>query len=217
MLSEIRDLFADEDFSGSGELTIGVSDAILSSWGPRVFHCVQSQLPDVRFTFHTHRTPAVLDRIRSGEFMAGVCTGSDRLDTDLQSEVLAQEPMVIIPSGQGVLDWDKRSPLDVISIEDYSGAWRSFRTEVRRLQIRRVVSLESFFSVAQMAIAGWGHGMVPIGVAETLGVPSERLINLGDEGLVRPVRFVARKSTYGVPVVASFYESMRAELNAMDF
>ena len=68
-----------------------------------------------------------------------------------------------------------------------------------------------------MAIAGWGHGMVPIGVAETLGVPSERLINLGDEGLVRPVRFVARKSTYGVPVVASFYESMRAELNAMDF
>ena len=217
MLSEIRDLFADEDFSGSGELTIGVSDAILSSWGPRVFHRVQSQLPDVRFTFHTHRTPAVLDRIRSGEFMAGLCTGSDRLDTDLQSEVLAQEPMVIIPSGQGVLDWDKRSPLDVISIEDYSGAWRSFRTEVRRLQIRRVVSLESFFSVAQMAIAGWGHGMVPIGVAETLGVPSERLINLGDEGLVRPVRFVARKSTYGVPVVASFYESMRAELNAMDF
>ena len=33
--------------------------------------------------------------------------------------------------------------------------------------------LESFFSVAQMALAGFGHGLVPIGVARTLKVPEE--------------------------------------------
>ena len=74
------------------------------------------------------------------------------------------------------------------------------------------VSLESFFSVAQMAIAGFGHGMVPIGVARTLKVPEACLINLGDKGLTRPVRFVARKSTYALPVVANFYQSLAAKL-----
>ena len=212
LLSGMRDLFVDEVTSARGELVIGVSDAILSSWGPDVFHAVQQQMPEVSFIFHTHRTPVVLDRIRSGEFMVGVCTGSDSLDTDLQSEVLTQEPMVIIPSGLKTIRFPKRGELGVITIEDYSGAWRSFRDEVRRLRIKREVSLESFFSVAQMAIAGFGHGMVPVGVARTLKVPESCLINLGKQGLHRPVRFVARKSTYSLPIVANFYQHLADEM-----
>ena len=208
ILSEIRDMFIDEVVSGRGELVIGVSDAILSSWGPRVFFRTKIEMPEVRFVFHTHRTPVVLDRIRSGEFMVGVCTGSDALDTDLQSEVLTHEPMVIIPSGCQKISFPPTGELGVITIEDYSGAWRSFKDEVRKLRIKREVSLESFFSVAQMAIAGFGHGMVPVGVARTLKVPEDCLINLGDKGLSRPVRFVARKSTYSLPVVSNFYQSL---------
>lgn len=208
ILSEIRDMFIDEVASGRGELVIGVSDAILSSWGPGVFFKTKKEMPEVRFVFHTHRTPVVLDRIRSGEFMVGVCTGSDALDTDLQSEVLTHEPMVIIPSGCQKISFPRTGELGVITIEDYSGAWRSFKDEVQKLRIKREVSLESFFSVAQMAIAGFGHGMVPVGVARTLKVPEDCLINLGDKGLNRPVRFVARKSTYSLPVVANFYQSL---------
>ena len=208
IVSELRDMFIDETASGSGELVIGVSDAILSSWGPEVFFKAQQEMPEVKFIFHTHRTPVVLDRIRSGEFMVGVCTGSDALDTDLQSEVLTQEPMVIIPSGCKKITFPKKGELGVITIEDYSGAWRSFKDEVQRLRIVREVSLESFFSVGQMAIAGFGHGMVPIGVAQTLKIPEECLINLGPQGLTRPVRFVARKSTYALPIVANFYQAI---------
>ena len=213
VLSEIRDLFIDEVTAARGDLVIGVSDAILSSWGPAVFHQIRDEMPEVNFIFHTHRTPVVLDRIRSGEFMVGVCTGSDALDTDLQSEVLTQEPMVIIPSGQVPIKFPGRGELGVITIEDYSGAWRSFQDEVQRLRIRREVSLESFFSVAQMAIAGFGHGMVPVGVARTLKVPESCLINLGSRGLYRPVRFVARKSTYSLPTVANFYQFLVEKLS----
>jgi DNA-binding transcriptional LysR family regulator len=204
VLSQIREVFLEEP--GHGELSIGVSDAILSSWGPAVFFAIRQRMPDVRFTFHTHRTPVVLDRIRSGEFMVGVCTGSNQLDTDLQSETLMLEPMVIIPSGLRPLRCPWKGTLKVITIEDYSGAWRSFRADVRRLHIQREVSLESFFSVAQMAVAGFGHGLVPIGVAATQKVPAEVLINLGSQGLNRPVRFVARKSTWSVAAVARLYQ-----------
>jgi DNA-binding transcriptional LysR family regulator len=123
------------------------------------------------------------------------------------------EPMVIIPSGLEPITFPSRGELSVITIEDYSGAWRSFQDEVRKLRIKREVSLESFFSVAQMAIAGFGHGMVPIGVAKTLKVPESCLINLGEKGLHRPVRFVARKSTYSLPIVSNFYQSLSEKLN----
>ncbi len=212
ILSELRDLFVDDMNASKGELIIGVSEAILSSWGPKTFIQVQSEMPEAHFVFHTHRTPVVLDRIRSGEFMAGVCTGSDNHDTDLQSEVLFHEPMVIIPSALEKLKWPQQDSLDVITIEDYSGAWRSFKDEAARLKIRRSVSLESFFSVAQMAIAGFGHGLVPIGVAQTLKVPDDCLINLSQSGLSRPVRFVARKSTYSLQIVTNFYQSLSRKL-----
>ena len=212
ILSELRDLFVDDMNASKGELIIGVSEAILSSWGPKTFIQVQSEMPEAHFVFHTHRTPVVLDRIRSGEFMAGVCTGSDNHDTDLQSEVLFHEPMVIIPSALEKLKWPQQDSLDVITIEDYSGAWRSFKDEAARLKIRRSVSLESFFSVAQMAIAGFGHVLVPIGVAQTLKVPDDCLINLSQSGLSRPVRFVARKSTYSLPIVTNFYQSLSRKL-----
>ena len=214
LLSELRDLFIDEITSARGELIIGVSDAILSSWDPELFYAVAAEMPDVNFVFHTHRTPAVLDRIRSGEFMAGVCTGSDILEKELQSEVLAREPMVIIPSGLEPIQFPDTGELPVISIEDYSGAWRSFQDEVEKLRIRRKVALESFFSVAQMAIAGFGHGMVPVGVAVTLKIPESCLVNLEEKGLYRPVRFVARKSTYSLPIVSNFYQLLVSKLSS---
>ncbi|MBD3647695.1 MAG: LysR family transcriptional regulator [Pseudomonadales bacterium] len=216
ILSELRDMFIEEG-PGKGELVTGVSDAILSSWGPKIFIEIQHEMPDAHFVFHTHRTPVVLDRIRTGEFMVGVCTGSETLDTDLQSEVLTQEPMVIIPSALEKLELPDKEALPVITIEDYSGAWRSFQDEVKRLHIKREVSLESFFSVAQMAIAGFGHGMVPIGVARTLKVPESCMINLGSRGLSRPVRFVARKSTWGLPIVENFYNSLKDRLSEENF
>ena len=64
-----------------------------------------------------------------------------------------------------------------------------------------------------MAIAGFGHGLVPLGVAQTLKVPPEVIINLSDKGLHRPVRFVARKSTYSLPIVASFYQLLSSKLS----
>jgi len=48
-------------------------------------------------------------------------------------------------------------------------------------------------------------------------VPEDKLINLGGEGLTRPVRFVARKSTYSIPIVANFYQFLMQEVPNGDF
>jgi DNA-binding transcriptional LysR family regulator len=208
LISELRGVFLEDNALRRGKIIMGVSEAILASWGPRLFALVQRRMPEVEFTFHAQRSPIVLDRIRSGEYMLGICTGSPDADTDLQSEVIRREAMVILPSGLEPLDYALGDELDVITIESRSGAWRSIEEDMRRLNLKRRVSLESFFSVAQMALAGFGHGLVPEGVARTLGVREGDWIGLREAGLHRPVRFVARKSMFSQPLVQNFYRAV---------
>ncbi len=86
---------------------------------------------------------------------------------------------------------------------------------MNRLNLHRSASLESFFSVAQMAISGFGHGLVPRGVAQTLGVAEKKMIDLSRYGLHRPVRFVARKSTFSRPLVQSFYRALQDQADSL--
>lgn len=215
IISELRSVFLEDQALRRGKIIMGVSEAILASWGPKLFAEVGQEIPGVEFTFHAQRSPVVLDRIRSGEYMVGICTGSADAETDLQSEVLRLEPMVIVPSALAPLEYSVGDELDVITIETRSGAWRSIEDDMRRLSLRRKTSLESFFSVAQMALAGFGHGLVPLGVARTLGVPGDRLIRLGDSGLNRPVRFVARKSMFSRPLIQHFYDAVYRRAQAL--
>ncbi|MFW6092487.1 MAG: LysR family transcriptional regulator [Pseudomonadota bacterium] len=208
VLSELRSVFLEDSALRRGKIIMGVSEAILASWGPRLFARVHERMPEVEFTFHAQRSPVVLDRIRSGEYMVGICTGSPDADTDLQSEVIRRENMVILPSGLEPISYQVGEELDVITIESRSGAWRSIEEDMRRLNLRRRVSLESFFCVAQMALAGFGHGLVPEGVARTLGVTDAQWIGLRHTGLHRPVRFVARKSMFSQPLVQDFYAAV---------
>ncbi|MEM7217924.1 MAG: LysR family transcriptional regulator [Pseudomonadota bacterium] len=212
LVSELRSVFLEDNALRKGKIIVGVSDAILASWGPALFASVRE--PGVELQFHAQRSPTVLDRIRAGEYMVGICTGFSERETDVQSEVLHLEPMVIIPSGLTPLTYSTGQPLDVITIESRSGAWASIEDDLRRLRLQRATSLESFFAVAQMAVAGFGHGLVPAGVAETLQVPKSSLIVPDIDGLVRPVRFVARKSMFSRPLVQGFYAQLQGGLRA---
>jgi DNA-binding transcriptional LysR family regulator len=210
LLSELRGVFLEDNALRRGKIIVGVSEAILASWGPRLFAGVRAEMPEVELTFHAQRSPVVLDRIRSGEYMVGLCTGVADAEPDLQSEVVRLEPMVILPSALAPLRYHVGDDLDVITIESRSGAWRSIEDDMKRLKLRRSTSLESFFSVAQMALSGFGHGLVPLGVARTLGVPDAKVVQLGAHGLNRPVRFVARKSMFSRPLIQSFYKAVVA-------
>jgi DNA-binding transcriptional LysR family regulator len=208
LLSELRRVFLEDNALRKGKIILGVSEAILASWGSDLFSKVRDVMPSVEFEFHAQRSPVVLDRLRSGEYMVGICTGSPDADSDLVSEVIRQEPMVIIPSGLGALKYKNGDPLDVMTIESRSGAWGSIEENMQRMNLNRVASLESFFAVAQMALAGFGHGLVPVGVARTLAVPMDKILELDKSGLTRPVRFVARKSMFSQELVRSFYNEV---------
>ena len=123
LISELRGVFLEDNALRKGKIIMGVSEAILASWGPRLFAMVQARMPEVEFTFHAQRSPVVLDRIRSGEYMLGICTGSPDADTDLLSEVIRLEPET--PSGylaRGFVYADLRR--DKEAEEDFGAACR---------------------------------------------------------------------------------------------
>lgn len=208
LLQEVRSVFLEDTALQSGRIIVGVSESILGSWGSRLFAEVREDMPEVNFEFHAQRSPVVLDRLRSGELMVGICTGSADAESDLQSDIVYLEPMVIVPTGLKEITYRVGDPLQVMTIESRSGAWAAMEDDMRRLNLTRATSLESFFSVAQMALADFGHGLIPLGVANALSIDPTMTIDLGNSGLNRPVRFVARKSMYSRTLIQSFYDSI---------
>lgn len=212
LLQEVRTVFLEDSALPSGKIFVGVSESILGSWGAKLFANVRNDMPEVSFEFHAQRSPVVLDRIRSGELMVGLCTGSANAEADLRSEIVYVEPMVLIPSGLNPIDYEIGDELSILTIESRSGAWAAMEEELSHLNLLRATSLESFFVVARMALHDFGHGLVPLGVAEALGISQDVLVHLGATGLNRPVRFVARKSMYSQSLIQMFFDEIEKHI-----
>jgi DNA-binding transcriptional LysR family regulator len=128
--------------------------------------------------------------------------------TGLTALELMREPMVLLPSGLGPMP-DEDRPVDVITIEERSGTWGALGRRAAKSGVRPKVRVESFFAAARMAIAGFGHGLVPVGVCEALGLTPAQWRTL--PRLARPIYLVARKTTLARPAVAAFTAGVRAE------
>ncbi len=215
LLSELKSALQEENAVAHGLMVIGVSASVLGSWGGKVLAKVQESLPNIQLELHAQRAPIVLDRLRAGEYMAGVCAGLPDTLPDLYVEVLIKEPMVIIPSNLERFDWQPGDHIQVLTTESVSETWKLIRARAEQLGLHPSATLESFFPVAQLALNGFGHGLVPLGVATALQIPVDTLIRLDDDGLSRPISLVARKSTFARPIVRQFHQAL-SKLTSQD-
>lgn len=67
--------------------------------------------------------------------------------------------------------------------------------------------IESYSCIVQLAKAGFGHGLVPEGIAEALGVPRTKLVKPPDE-IVRPISLIGRNSTFSRSLVDLFRQEL---------
>ena len=121
------------------------------------------------------------------------------------------EPMVIVPARLTTL---RPAPGDVVPVwtiepGSLTGAWLARRLARARgpWRVEPVARIESFGSAVQLARAGFGHALAPLGVARSLGVPDEALVRL--PGVARPVVLCARPSAWERPAVRRFGEAVR--------
>lgn len=216
LVAELRGLVKPVVADSPASFSLALADSIASSWGPSVLRRVLDRQRRVRVGLHAHRSILVVESVRLGRYDAGLCTESASAK-DLVQHPVVDEPMVVVPSGLGG-KWDRDLPL--ITIEQTSATWRAvlplLRAHHAALLTRDLVFVESFGAVLQMLKAGFGNGLLPLGLARDMKVPRRSIRRL--PGVVRRIALFTRKSLHQEAWFTSFRDELarQAELQFAD-
>jgi DNA-binding transcriptional LysR family regulator len=209
LLARLREVLAAQSAPRPKPLLIAASDSLLASWLPASLRSALDRLPELGVELHAHRGPMLLERVRSGDYALGLCPALPG-DKDLVVRELGREPMVIVPARLEPLA--QATSVDVWAIETQSLTWEAIAMRVPRVKrstgfaIRVVSRLESFTALVQVARAGFANALVPLGVARQLGVPSQKLVRLGE--LSRPIAAVGRATAFKQAAVSNLLSEL---------
>lgn len=193
----------------STEFSIALADSIASSWGPEVIQRALQGLTGVRVRLHAHRSVLLIENVRLGRYHIGMSTDLPAVK-DLIQYALIDEPMVIVRAEGGA-----RVPRDrpLISIEASSATWRAIEPQLRdhhpQLLERALIPVETFSATVQMVRAGFGDGLVPLGLALALSLDRRRYRMLG--GVRRRISLVTRKTVNQLAEFQALRERLRSE------
>ena len=171
-------------------IKIGISESILSSWGAKIIQNVIRQF-DVKVEYHSHRSPVVIEKVESGLYDIGICAGRLNKGRSIVQEKILNEELVLLSHNPTLLN--SKYPIEIITIESDSSTWKSIDLNTINKKLKPVYKLESFFSVAQLVMAGVGIGLVPIGVVNTLKISHKNIKHL-EPRLYRPIQIIYKKS-----------------------
>ncbi len=204
LVLEIESLKDLKEAAPTRSMTIGISDSIASSWGPKLIKKALKTCEGLHLELHVHRSTMVLEQLRSGKYELGIITGRQQ-GTDLVWNLLVEEPMVLVGQKES-----SRGAETILTIETNSATWKEIGRlilEHQKFKGKKFVYLESFSAAIQMAKAGFGQALVPLGLAKILGFKHNEMV-IPSGNIKRQVHFVSRKSLAGIPCVQNFSVAM---------
>jgi DNA-binding transcriptional LysR family regulator len=213
---QLKNVLHQEVATGRKQISISVSSGIIISWGPAVLKEIEEQIPAVSFSIGTYSATASMERVRAGEHMLALCHGTGVTAPDLAAEHILDEAMVIVPSRLHPLKPTAGEALKVIGPEIHSESWTALSTQLERaerrwgFQLAVERSLVSFGGICKLALAGFGHGLVPLSVADSFGIKREKLFHFRAPNLNLPVNILARKSALENPLVRNVVTALRS-------
>lgn len=198
-IGEIREALSFTPAKIERTIILGISESILSSWGPSFLKHLLKSL-DIKIEYHCHRSPLVLEKVEAGIYDFGICAGHINKSRSVCSELLKYEDMVLVSNKT-----PKKEVSDLICIEESSATWKSIKGDLQKLKLAPFMRVESFFSIAQMAKSGLGTGLIPSGVADTIGFKKDFIKKLK---LKRPIQIIFKKSKLEDPLLKTLLQKM---------
>lgn len=206
LVAELRGLVKPAAVDSPASFSLALADSIASSWGPSVLRDAVGRLPGIRIDVHAHRSVLVIESVRLGRYDAGLCTESSSAK-DLVQDPVIDEPLVLVLSGLEP-KWDRS--LSLITIEQTSATWRAVRPLLEAhhpaLLARELVYVESFGAVLQMVKAGFGNGVLPLGLATDMKIPRRSMRPL--MRVARRIALFTRKSLHQESSFAAFRDEL---------
>lgn len=203
LFSDLKNLKCLEVDSKIKKFSIAVSDSIAASWGPKLIRLATKKLKSTEFEIHVHRSTLVEENVKLGKYHLGLCI-SNTYNLQMISTVIFEEPLVFL-----------RSPFmennKLITIEQNSGTWRTLEDKISlhpKLNSFEIVHVESFAAIVQMVKEGFGHGLVPMGIAQTMQLPRKDILLLSP-GIRRQIKLISRKNIAQLPVIEEFQKLLK--------
>ena len=191
LVADLRGL-ASPVHGASASFSIALADSIASSWGPAVIKRALRGLDAVSVQLHAHRSVLLIESVRLGRYHIGMSTDLPAAK-DLIHYPLIDEPMVLIRSDPAART---TAQVPLISIEPSSATWRAIEPDIRehhpQLLDRPLVPVETFSATVQMVKAGFGDGLVPLGLAIEMDLDAKSYRRLS--GVKRGISLVTRKT-----------------------
>lgn len=206
LMSELKNLKNLQIENEITQFSIGISDSIAASWGPRMLRLAAKKEKNLSLDIHVHRSTLVEENVKLGRYHLGLCV-SPQIESQIFSEVISEEPMVLLSNR---FDPESESE-NLITIEPNSATWRAIGSDVmkhQKLKNYKFIYVESFSAIVQMVQEGFGHGLVPIGVALTMGAP-KKSVHLLNPGIKREIKLISRKNIALLPVVESLVKALK--------
>jgi len=200
LVAELRALLRPAPPGGPARLTLALADSIASSWGPAALRAALAAIPGLTVELHAHRSVLVIENLRLGRYQLGLCTEAAGA-RDLVQDTVAREAMVLLHAG---LAARPARALPLITIEPTSATFRAIEPDLRAHHpdlLAAPLFVESFGAAVQMVRAGFGNGLVPLGLPRELGLPRRAYRSL--PGIARRIALVTRKSLHGQPAVTA--------------
>lgn len=195
-------------------LRLGVSESIISSWGAKVFYKILKKQKKINIEFHSHRSPFIFHHLETGNYQWGISISPSENKANLVFTKIASEPLWILPSK---LEKTKIEHIkEILCIDSFSSTHKALKQEVAKNQWVKKMELESFNAIAQMAIAGFGHGLIPISTALSFKISEDRLI-APKYALERPIYFICNKQELESPECIEFIQLLKSELQKLKF
>ncbi|GAA3527407.1 LysR family transcriptional regulator [Zobellella aerophila] len=182
-------LFDSQRLTDDSKLHIACSETILAGYlGPFLRDYIQR---DQHLDFATHHTPVILEKIRAGDAVLGICAGEIVGAQGLEILPLLEEPFCLIYPDRPEFG----HPLRVISIDLGNPANRYLNARLSQAQLSPWMQMDSYFAAAELGRAGLAPATVPLGVARLMGIAAAFChLPPADSRLTRPVSLCFRPS-----------------------
>lgn len=192
LMIELKNLGLNQNDQVESAFSLGLSDSIAGSFGPSIISKTLKNQKNLKLDLHVHRSLMLIENITLGKYQMGICTDFDKR-IDLIHFPLYDEPLILIANE---LNPKISKKLPLITIEENSATWKNIGPKLKSeyqhiFDSTEFIYVESFLAVFQMVKAGLGNGLIPLGLANELGLKKNQYRILK---VKRPISLVTRKT-----------------------
>ncbi|ENY70867.1 LysR family transcriptional regulator [Aeromonas diversa CDC 2478-85] len=184
LLEELKGEISDNRLlSDHTPLPLACSETLLAGYlAPFFAHYMQRQ--DSALLLSTHHTPVIIERVRSGDALLGICAGRLPSGHGLLTQRLMDEPFYLVGDESQALS----GGILTMELDNPSNAYLAATLHEQGLRPR--MQLDSYLALIELARAGVAPVLLPAGLLGKLGDEAQPRRRL--PGLTRPLHLIYR-------------------------